>query len=228
MYTGYILADFAIAGLAEGRATRRRAQGLIDGAHSMGTYDQAGLACEPVDVSLAGRGKVPATSCGYVVQLKGGKFVPFPKNGKPVQGKLVGSPEALAAPRPVPPRDDHHRRAGLAVSATTVAIPETLGEVSTPSWLTSTLSCASRGSASQRHSGPDRRAGVDECPDPGRVRARGPARALADPVCEGVLFRSPGTCERAQAGVPRRASTRSSPTTPACGRSRGCGPAWIR
>ena len=31
------------------------------------------------------------------MQLKGGKFVPYPKNGKPVQGKLVGSAEALAA-----------------------------------------------------------------------------------------------------------------------------------
>jgi hypothetical protein len=60
-------------------------------------YDQAGLACQPVDVSLAGRGKVPATGCAYVVQLKDGKFVPFPKSGKPIQGKLVGSAEALAA-----------------------------------------------------------------------------------------------------------------------------------
>ena len=96
MYTGYILADFAIAGLAKAGTTPTR-QGLIDGAHAIGMYDQAGLACQPVDVSLAGRGKVPPTTCGYVVQLKNGKFVPFPKSGKPVQGKLVGSPAALAA-----------------------------------------------------------------------------------------------------------------------------------
>jgi branched-chain amino acid transport system substrate-binding protein len=96
MYTGYILADFAIAGLGKAGTPPTR-RGLIDGTHALGTYNQAGLACAPVDVSLAGRGKSPATSCGYVVQLKNGKFVPFPKNGKPIQGKLVGSPDALAA-----------------------------------------------------------------------------------------------------------------------------------
>ncbi len=96
MYTGYILADFAIAGLQKAGKQPTR-QGLIAAGHGLGMYDQAGLACAPVDVSLAGRGKSPATSCGYVVQLKNGKFVPFPKNGKPIQGKLVGSPEALAA-----------------------------------------------------------------------------------------------------------------------------------
>jgi hypothetical protein len=96
MYTGYILADFALAGLAKAGNPPTR-QGLIDGAHGIGMYDQAGLACQPVDVSLAGRGKVPATGCAYVVQLKDGKFVPFPKSGKPIQGKLVGSAEALAA-----------------------------------------------------------------------------------------------------------------------------------
>jgi branched-chain amino acid transport system substrate-binding protein len=96
MYTGYILADFAIAGLKKAGNPPTR-QGLIDGAHAIGMYDQAGLACQPVDVSLAGRGRVPATGCAYVVQLKDGKFVPFPKNGKPIQGKLVGSADALAA-----------------------------------------------------------------------------------------------------------------------------------
>ena len=96
MYSGYILADFAIDALQKAGNPPTR-QGLIDGAHSIGLYDQAGLACQPVDVSLAGRGKVPATGCGYVVQLKDGKFVPYPKNGKPVQGKLVGSADALAA-----------------------------------------------------------------------------------------------------------------------------------
>jgi hypothetical protein len=37
------------------------------------------------------------TSCGYYLQLKNGKFVLFPKDGKAVTGKLVGTPEALAA-----------------------------------------------------------------------------------------------------------------------------------
>jgi branched-chain amino acid transport system substrate-binding protein len=96
MYTGYVLADFAIAGLkAAGNPPTRK--GLVDGTHALGTYDQAGLACQPADVSLAGRGKPPKDSCGYIVQYKGGKFVPYPRNGKPIQAKLVGSPEALAA-----------------------------------------------------------------------------------------------------------------------------------
>jgi len=95
MYQGYILADFAIAGLQKAGKSLTR-QGLIDGAHAIGMYDQAGLACQPVDVSLAGRGRTPPTGCGYVVQLKDGKFVPFPKSGKPIQGKLVGSQQALA------------------------------------------------------------------------------------------------------------------------------------
>jgi ABC-type branched-subunit amino acid transport system substrate-binding protein len=96
MYQGYILADFAIAGLEKaGNPPTHR--GLIDGAHGLGEYDQAGLACQPVDVSLAGRGKIPKTSCGYFVKLVNGKFVPFPKSGQPIKAKLVGSPEALAA-----------------------------------------------------------------------------------------------------------------------------------
>jgi hypothetical protein len=74
--------------------TRR---GLIDGARGLGTYDQAGLACKPVDVSLANRTTIPSTTCGYYLRVEDGKFVPFPKNGKPITGKLVGSPEALAA-----------------------------------------------------------------------------------------------------------------------------------
>ena len=95
MYGGYILADFAIAGLQKAGNPPTR-QGLVDGTHVLGTYDQAGLACQPVDVSLAGRGHASPTTCGYIVQLKNGKFVLFPKSGKPVQGKLVGSAQAVA------------------------------------------------------------------------------------------------------------------------------------
>jgi branched-chain amino acid transport system substrate-binding protein len=96
MYIGYILGDFMIAGL-EKAGTPPTRRGLIDGTHSIGTYDQAGLACAPVDVSVAARGKTPPTTCGYVVQVKDGKFVPYPKSGKPITGKLVGTPQALAA-----------------------------------------------------------------------------------------------------------------------------------
>jgi hypothetical protein len=29
------------------------------------------------------------------MQVKDGKFVPFPKSGKPITGKLVGTPEGI-------------------------------------------------------------------------------------------------------------------------------------
>ncbi len=109
METGYILADYAIKSL-EGAGKTPTRQGLIDAGHGMGTYDQAGLSCAPADVSLEGRGKIPSTNCGYYVQLKGGKYVLFPKNGKPVTGKLVGTPEALAA-----------AKSGVAATTTTAA-----------------------------------------------------------------------------------------------------------
>jgi hypothetical protein len=44
-------------------------------------YDQAGFTCKPVDVSLANRAKTPTTSCGWFLQVKDSKFVPFPKSG---------------------------------------------------------------------------------------------------------------------------------------------------
>ena len=63
MYTGYILADFTIAGAGEGREPADPAR-FVDAGHGLGTYDQAGLACKPVDVSCGGRiGKAPATGC---------------------------------------------------------------------------------------------------------------------------------------------------------------------
>jgi branched-chain amino acid transport system substrate-binding protein len=94
VYNGYILADFLIKGLQNAGKNPTR-QGLVDGAHAIGKYDQAGLGCQPVDVSLEGRGHAPKTSCGYFLQVKDGKFVLFPKSGKPVQGKLVGTPEGI-------------------------------------------------------------------------------------------------------------------------------------
>ena len=96
MYTGYILADYMITAMQKAGKTLTR-QGLIDGGHSIGKYDQAGLACQPVDVSLGNRGRVPSTSCGYALQLVNGKFQLYPKSGKPIQQKLVGTAEALAA-----------------------------------------------------------------------------------------------------------------------------------
>jgi hypothetical protein len=57
----------------------------------VGTYDGAGLSCQPIDISAATFGKAAPTTCGWFVQVKGGKFVPFPANGKPWTGKLIES-----------------------------------------------------------------------------------------------------------------------------------------
>jgi hypothetical protein len=109
MYTGYILADYTIAAMkAAGKDLTRQA--FVDGGHGIGKYDQAGLACQPVDVSVGGLGRVPPTSCGWALKLVDDKFQLFPKNGKPFEQKLVGSAAALAA-----------NKEGIAVTTTTAA-----------------------------------------------------------------------------------------------------------
>jgi branched-chain amino acid transport system substrate-binding protein len=86
--TGYITCDMMIQGLkAAGENPTRR--GFIDGLRGLGTYDQAGLACRPVDISLEGYGTAAPTACGWFVQVEDGKFVLFPKNGKPIESKLL-------------------------------------------------------------------------------------------------------------------------------------------
>ena len=94
VYNGYILADLLIKG-CENAGKNLTRQGIVDGVHAVGKYDQAGLGCQPVDVSLEGRGHASKTSCGWFMQVKDGKFVPFPKSGKPVVGTLVGTPEGI-------------------------------------------------------------------------------------------------------------------------------------
>jgi branched-chain amino acid transport system substrate-binding protein len=94
VYNGYIIADLIIKG-CENAGKNLTRQGFVDGVHAVGKYDQAGLACQPVDVSLEGRGHASKTSCGYFLQAKDGKFVLFPKSGKPIQGKLVGTAEGI-------------------------------------------------------------------------------------------------------------------------------------
>jgi ABC-type branched-subunit amino acid transport system substrate-binding protein len=110
-YTGYVLADYAIAALQKGGTNLTR-QSFVTGGHGIGQYDQAGLACAPVDVSLGNLGRVPSTTCGYALRLVDGKFQLFPKNGKPIEQKLVGSADALAA-----------NKAGVAATTTTAAPP---------------------------------------------------------------------------------------------------------
>jgi branched-chain amino acid transport system substrate-binding protein len=87
-YEGYMAADLVIKGLqAAGKDPTRKA--FLDGIHNLGTYDGAGLACQPIDVSLTNYGKTPPTICGWTMQVKNGKFVPFPANGKPNKGTLI-------------------------------------------------------------------------------------------------------------------------------------------
>jgi ABC-type branched-subunit amino acid transport system substrate-binding protein len=93
-YLGYITAELAILGLRHAGATPTR-QSFIDGLHKLGTYDAAGLACQPIDISLTNFGKVPDTGCAYYVYVDGGKFKVL-DGGKPVSGKTVGTPEAVA------------------------------------------------------------------------------------------------------------------------------------
>jgi branched-chain amino acid transport system substrate-binding protein len=92
IYTGYVAADLLVKGLqAAGKHPTRR--GLIDGTRALGTFDQAGMACQPIDVSQAGFGKPPKTTCAWLVGIKDGKFVP----GKIVTGTLIGESTAAAA-----------------------------------------------------------------------------------------------------------------------------------
>ena len=109
MYTGYILADYAIAAMQKAGKDLTRSS-FVDGGHGIGKYDQAGLACQPVDVSVGGLGRVPNTTCGWALKLVDGKFQLFPKSGKPFEQKLVGSAAALAA-----------NKEGLAATTTTAA-----------------------------------------------------------------------------------------------------------
>jgi branched-chain amino acid transport system substrate-binding protein len=93
-YQGYLAADLLIAGLeAAGKNPTR--QSFIDGLRAIGEWDGAGLACQPIDISLENFGKPPKQNCAYYSNVKDGKFVNA-FGGKPIVGKLVGSPEALA------------------------------------------------------------------------------------------------------------------------------------
>jgi branched-chain amino acid transport system substrate-binding protein len=102
-YQGYLAGDLLVAGLeAAGKNPTR--QSFIDGLRGMKTWDQAGLSCQPIDISLENFGKQPKQNCAYYSNVKDGKFVNA-FGGKAIIGKLVGSPEALAenAEKGLPP-----------------------------------------------------------------------------------------------------------------------------
>jgi branched-chain amino acid transport system substrate-binding protein len=92
VYTGYLTADLMIKGLqAAGKNLTR--DGYITATKGLGTWDDAGLGCQPVDVSAAGFGKAAPTICSWFLYIKNGKFVPYPSK-KPLSGKLI--PASLA------------------------------------------------------------------------------------------------------------------------------------
>jgi branched-chain amino acid transport system substrate-binding protein len=87
VYTGYLTADLMIKGLeAAGKNVTR--DEFITATKGLGTWDDAGLACQPTDVSAAGFGTQPKTDCNWYLQIKNGKFVPYPNN-KPIRGTLI-------------------------------------------------------------------------------------------------------------------------------------------
>jgi branched-chain amino acid transport system substrate-binding protein len=90
IYTGYTACDLAIIGLKNAGNPPTRAA-FSPNLRKVGSYDGAGLSCQPIDISAATFGKAAPTNCGWFVQIKDGKFVPFPANGKPVKGTLIES-----------------------------------------------------------------------------------------------------------------------------------------
>ncbi len=87
VYTGYLTADLLVKGLqAAGKNVTR--DGFISATKGLGTWDSAGLGCQPVDVSAKGFGTAPPTACSWYVQVKNGKFVLYP-NKNPIKGKLI-------------------------------------------------------------------------------------------------------------------------------------------
>jgi ABC-type branched-subunit amino acid transport system substrate-binding protein len=90
LYTGYIDCDMAIVGLKNAGNPPTRAA-FAPNLRKLGTYDQAGLACKPIEISAETYGKAAPTQCGWYVQIKNGKFVPFPSDGKAVSGNLIGA-----------------------------------------------------------------------------------------------------------------------------------------
>jgi branched-chain amino acid transport system substrate-binding protein len=92
-YLGYITGELVVLGLQQAGANPTR-QGFTDGLRKLGTFDGAGLACKPLDISLQNYGKTAPSGCAYYMYIKDGKFVVL-NGGKPVVGKTVGSPELL-------------------------------------------------------------------------------------------------------------------------------------
>jgi branched-chain amino acid transport system substrate-binding protein len=87
VYTGFLTADLMIKGLQAAGKTLTR-DGFVTATKGLNTWDAAGLSCQPVDVSAQGFGTAPKTACSWYVQIKNGKFVPYPTT-KPIRGTLI-------------------------------------------------------------------------------------------------------------------------------------------
>jgi branched-chain amino acid transport system substrate-binding protein len=94
-YMGYITCDVAILGLQKAGANPTRAS-FVSGLRTVSSYDQAGLACQPLTFDTAHYGKFPNIGCEYAMYVKNGKFVIINK-GKPIVGKAVGPADLLAS-----------------------------------------------------------------------------------------------------------------------------------
>jgi ABC-type branched-subunit amino acid transport system substrate-binding protein len=89
---GYTAADLMIKGLEMAGSTPSREQ-FISNLRTVTSYDADGLLPSPVSfANFATVGMLPATECGYYVQVKGNTYVPVPADGKAVCGNRVAVP----------------------------------------------------------------------------------------------------------------------------------------
>jgi ABC-type branched-subunit amino acid transport system substrate-binding protein len=106
IYTGYITCDLAIKGLASAGNPPTRAA-FAPNLRKTKTYDQAGLACQPIDISVETYGEASPDACSYYVKIKDGKFVLFPPKGKssttPWPGKLIQQSTVATTTTTAPP-----------------------------------------------------------------------------------------------------------------------------
>jgi len=93
IYTGYVDCDLAILGLKAQGKTLDPTTFADTMRTKVGSFNAGGgLGCGPTDISAAGYGKPPATSCSYAMYLKNGKFAILkPKGSKQLffTGKLI-------------------------------------------------------------------------------------------------------------------------------------------
>jgi ABC-type branched-subunit amino acid transport system substrate-binding protein len=89
---GYEAADLMIKGLQVAGSNPTRPT-FISNLRKVSSYDADGLLPSPVSfTNFATVGMLPATECGYFVQIVGHSYVPVPSDGKPVCGNRVAVP----------------------------------------------------------------------------------------------------------------------------------------